>query len=286
MSRKDAQKIDLEKLRIEATITPKFKTIFNNIARDAERLYKTTGKLPSQELAQNYYPEFVKEIRDAMRKTIKFFGFDLRKALELKGFNFDAEFKSGFIDLEKKLKIIDENLDPKLEDINNEFLRNATLFIANQSEVQADYITQTNAKELALAALQEETAYLSNQKANEIWAIIAKNLFINLLDRRDGRVDLISSQVVGLAEAWSRQEEARLINQAELQSQNKPVRVLKTWWAILSSKTRASHVEADQQQVGVDELFYVGGASAMYPRDPNLPARESSNCRCVSVNSV
>lgn len=286
MSRKEAQKIDLEKLRIEAVILPRIKPIFNNMARDAERIYKTTGKLPAQELAQNYYSEFVKEIRDSMRKTIKFFGFDLRKALELKGFDFDVEFKSAFIGLERKLKIIDENLDPKLEDINNEFLRNATLFIANQSEFQANFITQTNAKELALAVNQEEVAYLSNQKANEAWSIIAKNLFVNLLTKRDGRADTITSQSVGLAEAWSRQEEARLIDEANLQSQNKPVKALKTWWAILDSKTRASHVEADQQQIGVNELFFVGGSSALYPRDPNLPASESINCRCVSVNSI
>jgi hypothetical protein len=300
MSREEAKRIDVEKIRIEAIITPRFKTIFNNIARDAERLYKTTNTLPSQELAENYYPEFVKEIRDAMRKTIKSFGFDLRKALELKGFNFDVEFKSRFIDLDKKLKITDENLDPKLEEINNEFLVNTSLFVANQSEAQASFITQTNAKEIQLAVIQEQTRFKDKQEnnneqsisasqiANEIQVTsqIAQNLKINLFNKVEGKVALISAQVVGLAEAWSRQEEARLINKAKLKAGKKTIKVLKTWWAILDLRTRASHAQADQQQVGVNENFIVDGESLKYPRDPNGSLGNIINCRCVSLNEI
>ena len=138
---------------------------------------------------------------------------------------------------------------------------------------------------MTLAANQEELLFISNTKANAAWSMIAKNIAINLLDRRNGRSDLITSQVVGLSEAWSRNEEARLINDADLQL-DKPVRVTKTWWSILDSKTRPSHVVADQQEVGVNDFFVVGGSTALYPRDPNLPAKESINCRCVSVNSI
>jgi len=34
--------------------------------------------------------------------------------------------------------------------------------------------------------------------------------------------------------------------------------------------------------VGMNEPFLVGGASLMYPGDPNGPASEIINCRCVA----
>ena len=321
-----ADKIDQEKLRLEASVIPKLKNVFTHMAQDAETLYRRNGVIP-EELAENYYPEFLKEIRDAMRRTIKTFGFELRSTLEQKhGLFFDAEFKRKFIGLEvkEKMKIVDEDLDPKLEEINNQFMIAATLFVANQSEAQTKFITATNAKELTLAAQQEEilfaeqAAQLRNEisrmadEANNLLVeqarlrermtranqqlielqrnsktIIAKNIKQNLIDRSQARSELIASQNVGMTEAWTRQKEAELIEDAGLVGANKnPINITKTWTALLDSKTRESHVEADGQTVGVNDFYNIGGFQALYPRDPNLPASESINCRCVSQNSV
>lgn len=322
-----AEKIDEEKLRIEAYVIPKLKKVFAHMAQDAETLYRTTGRIPS-ELATNYYPEFLKEIRDAMRKTIKRFGFDLRGTLEIKhGLFFDAEFKKELIDLEikKQTKIVDESIDPKLEAINNAFLSASTFFIANQSEAQATFIEATNAKELNLVVQQEEILFADEmaQRQNAInelrgreatvaagqelrlreqiatasrqmaessrnsKAIIAKNIRINLIDRSQARSELISSQNVGMAEAWARQTEAQLVNDAGLVTGGgKVAKVIKTWTAILDSKTRAEHAQADHQQVEISQPFLVGGESLMYPRDPNGSAANTINCRCVSSHSI
>ena len=94
-------------------------------------------------------------------------------------------------------------------------------------------------------------------------------------------------QNVGLAEAWSRQTEAQLIDDAALvAADGRALQVTKEWVAILDSATREDHVLADGQQVGVNENFTVGGEEANFPRDPNLSAKQSINCRCISDFNV
>lgn len=263
--------IDTRKRKLEANAISKLKAIFKNMASDAENLYRKNGKIDSQELAKNYYPEFLKEIRDMMRKTVKEFSFDLREGLQRKGLNFGLQLK----------EITDTNIDDKLESINTELQNAQTFFVANTSEEQAKFITDTNAKEITLAVIQEESKF-NSQKSLPEWIIIARNIKVNLLDRSQARSELIASQVVGMTESWSRNEEAELIQDYELEVNGKPVEVLKTWVSILDSKTRPTHVAADFQQVGIDEDFIVGGFKAKYPRDENLPAEESINCRCIS----
>ena len=264
--------IDVRKRKLEANSISDLRVIFRNMANDAESIYRKNGSVNAKELANNYYPEFLKEIRDMMRKTVREFSFDLREDLQRKGLNFG-------IDLEIK-EITDPNVKDKLKEINTQFKESSTFFIANQSEEQAKYIAETNAKEIDLAIRQEELKF-NNQKALPEWIIIARNVKINLLDRRQARSELIASQVVGLTEAWTRQEEAQIIDEQELEIDNKPVEVLKTWVAILDMKTRPSHAEADFQQVSINDDFIVGGFKAKFPRDPNLPPEESIGCRCI-----
>jgi hypothetical protein len=115
--------IDTRKRKIEAGAIPKLKAIFRNMANDAERIYRKNGSIDSRELANNYYPEFLKEIRDIMRKTTREFGFSLREDLQKKGLNFG-------IDLEIK-EITDSDVKNKLKEINAELEDATTFFIAN-----------------------------------------------------------------------------------------------------------------------------------------------------------
>ena len=265
--------IDARKRKLEANALPRIKAIFRNMVNDAENIYRKNGTINTQELANNYYPEFLKEIRDIMRKTVKEFGFSLREDLQKKGLNFG-------VDLEIK-EITDPRVNDKLKEINTQFQESATFFIANESETQARYITETNAKEVLTAISQEEIKF-NTQKALPEWIIIARNVKINLLDKSQARSELIASQVVGLTESWTRQEEGELIDESELEIDDNPIEVLKTWVAILDNKTRATHAEADFQQVNVSDDFFIGGNRAKFPRDPNLPAEESINCRCIA----
>lgn len=320
--RDEAARIDQEKVWLEASAIPKLKKIFSNMASDAQALYTVNGSIPADELSQNYYPEFLKEVRDIMRKSIKFFGFDIRGILEKKhGIFFDVEYKRNCFDIQfKKLTTIDDPaLNTKLNTINNEFMREVTLFVANQSENQARFITDTNAKEIFKALSEEQEKFridLESQAARisdlesqpispkvtrqiesartqfiqsqaEAQTIIGKNLKVNLIDKSIARSDLITSQNTGLSEAWARQTEGKLINDARLATATgKIANVVKTWIAILDTKTRLSHAEADFQQVAIDDSYSVNGEALLYPRDPKGSARNVINCRCVSIQEV
>lgn len=55
----------------------------------------------------------------------------------------------------------------------------------------------------------------------------------------------------------------------------------KEWIATNDDRTRDTHSSADGQVVGLDEAFDVAGAKLMFPGDPDGPAEEIVNCRCV-----
>lgn len=55
----------------------------------------------------------------------------------------------------------------------------------------------------------------------------------------------------------------------------------KEWIAAEDERTRESHADADGQIVDIDDNFSVGDASLSFPGDPDGPAEEIINCRCV-----
>lgn len=57
----------------------------------------------------------------------------------------------------------------------------------------------------------------------------------------------------------------------------------KKWLAELDGDTRQSHIDANGQLVGAQEMFEVGGESAPYPGHWSLSAANRIHCRCVSV---
>jgi len=57
----------------------------------------------------------------------------------------------------------------------------------------------------------------------------------------------------------------------------------KVWLATMDPRTRDSHFIADGQRAALDGVFSVGGASALFPGDPTLPAAERIQCRCTML---
>ena len=53
------------------------------------------------------------------------------------------------------------------------------------------------------------------------------------------------------------------------------------WIAAEDERTREAHAEANEQIVGMDEPFIVGGEALMYPGDPAGSAEAVINCRCT-----
>jgi HK97 family phage portal protein len=54
----------------------------------------------------------------------------------------------------------------------------------------------------------------------------------------------------------------------------------KVWLSMHDAKTRPAHVEADEQQVGIDEPFIVDGDELDYPGDSSGSAENVIQCRC------
>jgi len=61
---------------------------------------------------------------------------------------------------------------------------------------------------------------------------------------------------------------------------------VKRWLATEDARTRPDHVEADGQVVPWGTPFIVGGFRMMHPHDPDAPAREVVNCRCVELMEI
>lgn len=55
----------------------------------------------------------------------------------------------------------------------------------------------------------------------------------------------------------------------------------KRWIRTFDDRVRDTHAEAGGQIVPLDGMFTVGGFSARYPGDPNLPPQEGILCRCT-----
>lgn len=59
----------------------------------------------------------------------------------------------------------------------------------------------------------------------------------------------------------------------------------KTWVTTGDNHVRQTHQEAEGQEVGINDVFQVGGSTLMYPCDPDGSAEEVINCRCAMVLS-
>ena len=57
----------------------------------------------------------------------------------------------------------------------------------------------------------------------------------------------------------------------------------KEWVDSGDSRVRPSHREMDGQTRALDEPYDVRGFPARFPADPQLPARERIQCRCIEV---
>ncbi len=57
----------------------------------------------------------------------------------------------------------------------------------------------------------------------------------------------------------------------------------KEWISMQDGKVRSSHVAADGQIVGLEDMYIVGGEQLIEPRDPAGSPAETANCRCQEI---
>lgn len=286
----NSQEINKLKLVIEAKASKAIFNVLKEQSNDAVKFFLADKS--TIDIANNYLPEMLKVIRDAMRASIAIFGSSMRKSIEKE---FDIEFK----------QIDNSNFD----DINKQLDLDFAIFIANESENQAKLITSTSSNVITntiktqteikmnevsdLIREQNQLRLIDTPQAKKRVATIelivrnakrdvAKNIRVNLLQGSISRARLIGEQVVGTAEAYSRNRESEVMN-GNIKTDKGTLEISKTWVAILDSKTRDSHASADGQSVDTNQPFIVNGESLQYPRDPNGSAENIVRCRCVAV---
>lgn len=86
------------------------------------------------------------------------------------------------------------------------------------------------------------------------------------------------TEVLSSANGASHEAASQFVQQTDIQ-------LTKQWLATGDNRTRPTHVDADGQEVGLDEYFEVGGSQLMFPGDPNGASDEVIMCRCTQVYS-
>lgn len=166
------QEVDRIRAEIEAIYTPKFKKIFDHMAVEARTFFLAKGSVPAHQITQQFRPEFIKIMRDAQRAAIKRFGFGMRNRGEEKGYKFKTAKHEALIDfqLENKdeqseitalLLLDDQN---KMDKINQQFALDAAIFVNVNVEEQADYVDDTNEKEMNQAQVNAIFLYTVLEK--------------------------------------------------------------------------------------------------------------------------
>lgn len=143
------KELDIQKRIIEVRYSKDILKILKLMNKDAVALYKATNSIP-QSLASNYTLEFKKVIRDILRASIKQFGFMQRSRLE-KEFNIPRELT--IFDRQIDSKELLYKADTDIEKVNNDFALQVISFVVTESDRQALYIEETNAKELEKAQI-------------------------------------------------------------------------------------------------------------------------------------
>ena len=189
-----------------------------------------------------------------------------------------------------------------LQDMADEIAAQASLFIADQTIAQATLILDTNYRQMR-ESLEEAVAELTQTKTRRFriekkapidagldfisYADVAKKAAKIFKTKSRSRPDLIASQIVGMTESFSKQTEAEVLNENDVAIDGKPIqgKLQKSWNAILDSRTREAHAEADAEYmanpIDIDENFIVDGEELEYPRDPNGSPGNVINCRCA-----
>lgn len=68
---------------------------------------------------------------------------------------------------------------------------------------------------------------------------------------------------------------------AQVAAKETGLELRKEWVSAADERTRQTHADADEQVVGMNDAFDIGGTSLQFPGDPSGPASEVINCRCA-----
>jgi uncharacterized protein with gpF-like domain len=281
-------KLVRKQIKLEKQVQPVIKSLLRIIGKDATAIYIRNRRIIN---TNNYESDMTSILRGHYRKVIDKFGFGIREQFNI----------------------------PIRKDINSDFNAEASLYINNHSEDQAEVIMNTqqdvverNINKALFAVLglletpQEQLDALrllpqSIQRQQMQFLIdtnqtitqatknreFAKQMKIAFTQSSEGRASVIATTETNDLANFAMQTEAEVIvapqNRDEAIAAGIAVALLqKEWVTVRDNKVRPTHVAADRQIVPIGTPFRVGGARLQRPSDSSLgaPPRETVNCRC------
>jgi len=165
--------------------------------------------------------------------------------------------------------------------------------------VEGAPLEEAGAAAIAKVTNEQALHYLSEANnrlvavSNLIWELARGELLDGMaagegVEKLAARVARVSPQLAQpRAEVIARTETLGAANAGSFaQIQATGMTGTKKWLAASDSRVRPSHSRASGQEVAINDTFSVGAAAMLRPHDPNAPASETVNCRCVLTYSV
>lgn len=230
---------------------------------------------------------------------------------------YDKAKKTGEDVSELKKKLEDAKKNETLKNAQYKaMIDETTNRIANANQIALDYINnQTAGIYVTNYNSSKETADKYNVNFTQVDERVVKNLMqekhLNIQkDKKWNSKQLNSAVLQGILQGESINKIAKrimpicdnnsksairnartMVTQAENKGrldgykelENEGLILTKVWVATEDDRTRASHLEINGEEVGIDEEFSNG---LMYPADPDGDPEEVYNCRCTMVTNV
>ena len=115
--------------------------------------------------------------------------------------------------------------------------------------------------------------------------ILEKGIQDNLTIEEIAKQIRDSNRIGGISRARivARTEIIRASNVGSLQgAKSSNLNLQKVWLSTIDSRVRIDHAEANNQKVGLDDFFLVGGEELKFPADPRGSASNTIACRCTT----
>jgi len=226
-------------------------------------------------LERRYKKQIKNVLKDQYQDAADYF----RQGIGLESVNDAVDFnKKDMIDVYKNLyigtsELFHEKTKDNIKSISPKFTKNTS---------EGEYWALLN-RWIELNVAQKVTAVNNNTK--RLLNKIISDGVNNGLSNEDIAKSITKNSAI--TQEWRAMRIARTeVHSASTKATDDTVKgfdllTIREWSASMDERTRETHAAADGQQVNEEEPFNVGGADLMFPGDPNGPAGEIINCRCV-----
>lgn len=258
-----------KKIALESIFVPEVSRYLNKINKDFKKVYIATGLLIFPE---EYTASTIELLKKHYNRVAKVFERNLRDNISIETKQFEDE-------KEKELK--------KANDVINASL---IIFILQQSKKRAKFLIETTIKEIREKLVKAKQELLEEKVIDPNNKQIATKTSKLLNKSFKGRTETIAiTETEFMAESTKTIETNVLQDKKPFPTFTIPLVLsafnkigTKEWRAVLDSRTRFAHLEADGQIKKIDEPFEVGNELLMYPSDSSLGASAGNtiNCRC------